>query len=212
MQTSLRLFISLCGGATVAFSLLWLMQWMLLQDTSQRGVQNLRPVMEFIRLKRDPEIRLRNRLLPPEPPPPEVPLPPRPEMVAMETTQPKIASPDINFKVPDFPLAMNGPYIGPVNQGSPDRDFMPVSRVPPQYPYRAERKGIEGWVKVSFLITENGSVQDVVLIDAEPEGIFDQAAMRAVLKWTFKPRIQNGKPLAVRAEQVVNFRLNRGRK
>ncbi|MCW8945301.1 MAG: energy transducer TonB [Sedimenticola sp.] len=211
MQASLRLFISLLGGAAVAFSLFWLMQWMLLQDASQRAVQNSRPVMEFVRLKRDPEIRLRNRVLPPEPPPPETPPPPRPEIVAMKTTNLKTLSPDMNFKVPDLPMALNGPYIGPVNQGPPDRDFMPVSRVPPQYPYRAERKGTEGWVKVSFLITENGSVQDVVLIDAEPEGIFEQAAMRAVLKWRFKPRIQNGKPMAVRAEQVVNFRLNRER-
>ena len=42
----------------------------------------------------------------------------------------------------------------------------------------------------------------------EPEGIFDRAAVRAVSKWKFKPRIVDGQPVAARAEQVVEFRLN----
>jgi protein TonB len=85
---------------------------------------------------------------------------------------------------------------------------MPVSRTPPQYPYQATRRHIEGWVRVSFLVTAAGDVEDVVLLESEPEGIFDRAALRAVSQWKFRPRIVDGRPVAARAEQVVEFRLN----
>ena len=47
----------------------------------------------------------------------------------------------------------------------------------------------------------------MVVIEAEPEGVFDNAAIRAVSRWRFKPRIENGKAVAVRAEQMVTFKL-----
>jgi protein TonB len=132
------------------------------------------------------------------------------EIQALDLPSPQIKAPNIAFSVPDLPLAFSGPYIGAVRQGPPDRDFIAISRVAPQYPYRAQRRGIEGWVRVSLLITEQGTVRDVVVVSAEPEGIFDQAAIKAVSKWKFKPRIQDGKPVSIRVEQVVNFTLGKG--
>jgi protein TonB len=202
-----RFLVSLLAGCAIAASLLWMMQWMLLRKTVELQAERERPVMEFVRLKRDSETRIRERLQPePEPEPEETP-PAKPTLQPLELGRPVVKAPAMKYRVPDLPLALAGPYIGPVRQGPPDRDFMAISRVPPQYPFRAQRRGIEGWVKVSLLITEQGVVQDVVVVESQPEGIFDQAATRAVMKWKFKPRIQDGKPVPVRAEQVVNFKL-----
>jgi protein TonB len=188
-------------------ALLWMMQWMLLRKDVSLQADRTRPVMEFVRLKRETETRLRERRqLEPEPEPEEIP-PAKPELQETPLARPRIRAPNIRFSVPQVPMALAGPYIGPVRQGPPDRDFMVISRIPPQYPYRAQRRGIEGWVKVSLLITEQGTVQDVVVVEAEPEGVFDNAAVQAVSKWKFKPRIERGKAVAVRAEQVVTFKL-----
>lgn len=202
-----RLLFSLLAGGVISGALLWVMQWMLLHKTLELQADRKRPVMEFVRLKRDSETRVRERMQPEPEPEPEAAPPAKPEMRPLELSRPVVRAPSMNYSVPDLPLSLDGPYIGPVRQGPPDRDFMAISRVPPQYPFRAQRRGIEGWVKVSLLITEQGTVQDVVVLESKPEGIFDQAAAKAVMKWKFKPRIQDGKAVPVRAEQVVNFKL-----
>ena len=204
-----RILFSLAGGFAIAFGLLWMMQWMLIQKPTQLQARQDRPVMEFVRLKRESETHVRQRQQPDPPPEDEEIPPPTPEMHALDLPSPQIRAPDIAFSVPDLPLAFSGPYIGAVRQGPPDRDFIAISQVTPQYPYRAQRRGLEGWVRVSLLITEQGTVQDVVVVAAEPEGIFDQAAIQAVSKWKFKPRIQDGKAVAVRVEQVVKFNLSK---
>jgi protein TonB len=203
-----RILFSLLAGGTIALALLWMMQWMLLHKDPSLQADRTRPVMEFVRLKRETETRLRERRqLEPEPEPEEIP-PPKPELQETPLTKPRIRAPNIRLSAPEVPLALTGPYIGPVRQGPPDRDFMVISRIPPRYPYRAQRRGLEGWVKVSLLITDQGTVQDVVVVEAEPEGVFDNAAIRAVSRWKFKPRIENGRAVAVRAEQVVTFKLD----
>ena len=202
-----RLIVSAIGGTLAAAGLLWSMQWLVMREGAQAQAARERPVMEFVRLQREPETKLRKRELPEQPPPPEEMQPAIPEMPPMAVARPVVRAPDMGFTVPSIPLNMAGPYIGPVRQGPPDRDFMVLSRLPPQYPYRAKRRGTEGWVKVSFEITAEGGVRDVVVIDADPPDVFDHEAIRAVSKWKFKPRIRDGKPVAARVEQLVDFRL-----
>jgi len=202
-----RYTISLAGGLFLALMLLWGMQRLISQESPELKVSRDSPVIEFVRLKRDSDTRIKERMRPEEPPPKQ-PKPPQAPKLEVEAAKPDPLVPDILMPDANLRPSFDGPYIGPVMQGVMDRDFIAVSRTPPQYPYRAERKRIEGWVKVSFLITETGVVQDVVLIDAEPENVFDHAATRAVYKWKFKPRIVDGKPVAVRAEQIISFRLD----
>ena len=68
-------------------------------------------------------------------------------------------------------------------------------RVTPVYPPRAQEKGIEGWVVVEFTVTESGSVADASIVDASPKRIFNRAALRAIRKWKYKPKIVDGKPV-----------------
>ena len=110
----------------------------------------------------------------------------------------------------DVPLNFgDGPYLGPLAAVQADSGFIPLSQQPPQYPYKAAQRGIEGWVRVAFDVTASGSVENVEVIESNPPGVFDKAASRAVSRWRFKPRMQNGAAVPGRASQLVEFELNK---
>jgi protein TonB len=73
-----------------------------------------------------------------------------------------------------------------------DRDPLPIVRVDPDYPVRAIRGEIEGWVEVQFAVTATGAVRDVIIVDAHPKDIFDTAVIKAVERWRYNPKIDNG--------------------
>ena len=68
-------------------------------------------------------------------------------------------------------------------------DIVLLERVEPKFPTQAIREGISsGSVTVKFTVDTDGSVLNPVVIDAKPRrGIFDDAALRAVRNWKFKP-------------------------
>ena len=68
-------------------------------------------------------------------------------------------------------------------------------RVNPQYPIRAEERGIEGWVELEFTISEAGTVKEARVIAAKPRGVFDRSALRAIKKWKYNPKVEDGKPV-----------------
>ena len=61
-----------------------------------------------------------------------------------------------------------------------------VKQVAPKYPRGAERRNIEGHVVVGYNIGEDGKAVDIAVVEATPEGVFDDAAMKAVSKWKFE--------------------------
>jgi TonB family protein len=82
-----------------------------------------------------------------------------------------------------------------------------VATEQPEYPVEAARKRQEGWVDLEFTIKPDGSVQDAVIRNAQPAGVFDQAAVKAVQKWRFKPVLREGKAVEQRARIRVRFSL-----
>ena len=80
-------------------------------------------------------------------------------------------------------------------------------RIQPQYPRRAAIAKIEGFVTIEFTITATGSVTNPKVVDAKPPRVFDRDAIRAILKWKFKPRVVDGRPVARRATQTLDFKL-----
>ena len=85
----------------------------------------------------------------------------------------------------------------------------PISMVNPIYPKLASSQGIEGWVKVEFIIQTDGTVADAVVVKSEPEGTFDDAALAAIEQWEFKAKIVNGIAVQQRAMQLLQFKLDR---
>ncbi len=86
-------------------------------------------------------------------------------------------------------------------------DLTPLTMLPPQYPPSALMRGTEGWVQISFQVSEEGFVEDPQVIDAKPRGVFDEAAKTAALRWRFRPVLDAGVPVAVRAYMTIDFNL-----
>lgn len=59
--------------------------------------------------------------------------------------------------------------------------------VDPEYPQQAREAGVEGWVSLVYDVAADGSVSDVEVVAAEPEGVFDTAALEAVRRWRYRP-------------------------
>ncbi len=67
------------------------------------------------------------------------------------------------------------------------REPMAAHAVQPSYPERALLRGIEGSVRLSYYVDEDGRVRDVRVEQSSPPSVFDSAAMAALRKWRFVP-------------------------
>jgi protein TonB len=91
-----------------------------------------------------------------------------------------------------------------------DRDVIPLVRIAPDYPPRALSRGLEGWVQVRFTITATGTVKDPVVVNAEPKNIFDEAALKAISRWRYNPRVEGGVAVErVGVETIIRFQLDK---
>jgi len=84
-----------------------------------------------------------------------------------------------------------------------------VHKVNPTYPFRAKRRGVEGKVIVRFLVDKQGRVSECSVVQAEPEGVFEESALKAVTKWRFKPGMKDKKPVSTWVQVPIRFELFR---
>ena len=80
--------------------------------------------------------------------------------------------------------------------------------VPPLYPKEAKAKGLEGTVVLKCLITRTGTVSNLHVVSST-NPIFNEAALRAVHEWHYKPYWHNGRPVNVRTTIHVVFSLGK---
>ena len=154
----------------------------------------------------------RSRRIPKKPPPPKNP-PAPPKMQIARVDQQVSNMPSMNMPSLDVPLVGgDGMFIG--NFGLVDKtgegDIIPIVVIRPMYPRDAAMAGLEGWVKVEFTITAIGTVKNPRVIEAKPARVFNREAIRAILKWKFKPRVVDGVAVDRRATQVIDFSLEPG--
>lgn len=190
----------LAGGVT--FFLFFLMQYLIHYDLRKGQEEVLGQVIDIARVNRETDT-LQKRRKPKQRQAQQQP-PPPPMNLARNTKPSNNMNMGPMFYVPNFRMA-GGPGVG----GAPsDADVMPIVRVPPTYPARAQERGIEGWVLLEFSISKAGTVQNPMVVDADPPNIFNRAAMRAVLKWKYKPKIEDGVPVERHGVQtVISFEL-----
>ncbi len=68
-------------------------------------------------------------------------------------------------------------------------------------------RGIEGEVQVQFLVTAQGTVQDIEILAAEPEKVFEKSVIDCVSRWRFQPGRVQGIPVAALAQTTIRFQL-----
>jgi protein TonB len=89
-----------------------------------------------------------------------------------------------------------------------DGDATPIVQTKPEYPPRELARGTEGWVRVQFAVTTIGTVRDAVVVASEPDAVFDQAALKAIARWRYNPRVENGEAVErVGVQAIIRFTL-----
>ena len=171
--------------------------------TKKKDIDGL---IEFIRTKPSAFLDEKKRKLP-EKKPKQI-KPPKMKMLSSVLSNQKKINP--NMDMPDIKsiLRSGGPAIGGPGGGVMGSGVAPLIRIEPQYPRKAAMQGIEGWVILQFNITPAGTVRDVQVLDSKPPRIFDRAAVKALLKWKYRPKVEEGKPVEQKGEKVqLDFKL-----
>ncbi|OGV65003.1 MAG: hypothetical protein A3K18_32950 [Lentisphaerae bacterium RIFOXYA12_64_32] len=99
------------------------------------------------------------------------------------------------------------PAVSVFEEGDLDTQPRPILQTPPVYPYSARTRNLEGYVEVRFVVTIDGRVEDVEVVDMVPDSTFVEAAKRAVTRWRFEPGVKDGKKVPARMQVKVRFEL-----
>ncbi len=76
----------------------------------------------------------------------------------------------------------------------------------PEYDDAARKAKLSGTVLLSIVVTKEGLTRDVKVVKSLSKGL-DQKAIEAVSRWTFKPAIKDGEPVAVQLKVETSFRI-----
>jgi protein TonB len=101
-------------------------------------------------------------------------------------------------------VARAAPITAPEPKVIPESRLKRTSFAPPVYPDRARERATEGWVDLEFTVATDGTTTNIVVRAAEPEGTFDNAAVSAVRRWRYEPRVAEQ-----RVEARLRFRLSK---
>ena len=195
----------ICTGVTALLHVLIFT----LFPTFKADGRKIERVQHVIEIQQLPETRQIKR--PPPPPRPAVPVETEsddvPDDVTIETTD--LAFDDTTIDLPPPPPPGSGDDKAVEEEII---EFWAVEKTPeiaksvaPEYPEVARKAGLEGTVFVEFTVGRDGRVRDARVLRG-PQ-IFHEAALAAVVKFVFKPALQNDKPVTVRMTQPIRFRL-----
>lgn len=185
-----RYIISIVVGSIVTISLLFVMQLLIVTGKQALTDPRERHKLEFVRVKRNENLNVED-VIPEKPPkPPETP----PETPPQDMDNVNPDAPTVNIAPPQ--VDTSGDIGGPGGMNIAEGDYLPIVRVAPVYPSRALSRGLEGFVDLSFTVTTAGTVKDPIVIQSTSK-LFERAAIRAVLKFKYKPRVKDGVPVEV---------------
>lgn len=205
----MKLIIAFLCSIMVTGSIFAVMNSMVTTDANMNKNLGEQTVIDFIRLKQDSESRVKERDKKEPPKPKKPPMPP--QQTAQQNTPMKQIAMRLPNITPDLSLA-NKSLLGDaqIGMGFGDGDVIPLVRMPAQYPSKAKRRNIEGFVKARLEINELGKVDSVEIIDSKPKGVFERSAIRALYKYKFKPQIIDGKPQPQTVTQTLDYVLDKG--
>ena len=196
LRSGMRYMIAGTLAVIMTFLLLWGMQKLIAGGNDAMTEPVKGNVLDFIRLKQDEVVAKKERkpqkpAKPKEPPPPMVTPP-------MQQANPNSQGVKSQFAAD---IQTDGALSGGLSLDSNDGDYLPIVKVAAVYPRRAQARGIEGFVVVEFVVTKTGAVKDPVVVSAQPEGVFERAALDAVVKFKYKPRVVDGVAMEVAGVQ-----------
>jgi protein TonB len=184
-----RLGVSLASGVVMTFALLWLMQYLIASGEKALTDTEDYKFADFVRIEREETVE-QKKPKPKKPPEPDQPPPdiPPPQMDNLDTT-----GTAINIGSVSVGTGLN---IGIGGFDNVDGEYLPIVKVAPIYPRRAQQRGLSGFCIISFTVTKLGTVADPQVIECS-SSLFERASVNAALKFKYKPRVVNGEPIDV---------------
>ncbi|MFK7977361.1 MAG: energy transducer TonB [Halioglobus sp.] len=190
-SSPLRLIIAALLAVPVAFGLFMIMHSLIDRDFENPETSTTK-VAEIIRPDEEIEVNLKvekpDKVEDPEEPPPEM--------------QP------LDFNIdPDIEVVNTAPTtavtveISSTGMSSGDGEYLPIVKVAPIYPRRAQTRGISGYCTVEYTVTTSGAIRDPVAVDCQPSGVFEKASVKAAQKFKYKPRVVDGEAIEVAGVQ-----------
>lgn len=189
-MNNLRIVIGAGLAAIVTLGLFYLMP--LLIEMAEKPLDD-KPAAKIADITM-PDREIESKLKEVKPDKPEDPEEPPPDLAPPEVDDVDI-NPDAVNMSPQLSSDIN---IGLGNGlGGADGEYLPIVKVAPMYPRRANSRGIEGYCTIEYTVTKNGSIKDPVAIDCQPKGYFERASIKAALKFKYKPRVIDGEAIDV---------------
>lgn len=212
--------LAILASFALNFSLFALMPWLIQSHPGKpESMDQLSPV-QVIRMKRpEPPVKKKEKIIPPKPEPREPPresqkpAPPKKDL----SIRPRLAF-ELNTRLPSLSTDLSIPLLDNVlvdvpvlkshyEIGELDAPLTALVKIPPIYPFRAKRRGIEGFVTLEFFVTEKGDVDDITIIESRPETVFDEAVRDCVSRWKFRSGTVEGIPVETRVRTTIRFEL-----
>ena len=183
----IRLFIGGLLAIPVAGGLFFIMQYLIASADPQIDTEKRTKLADIHMPEREIETNIEqkpDKIDDPEEPPPDLDTPD----VDM----------DMDVEVVNIaPQAQVDVSIGTGGGLTNDGEYLPIVKVAPIYPRRAQTRGISGYCIVEYTVTASGAIRDPVAVDCDPSGVFEKASVKASLKFKYKPRVVDGEAIEV---------------
>lgn len=190
-SNAVRMIVAALFAIPVAFGLFAIMNKLIDRDFENPDIKN-RKVAEIVRPDEEIEVNVKQdkpeKVEDPEQPPPEM--------------QPLEFDMDMDVDVINTaPTARVDVSISSSGMSSGDGEYLPIVKVAPIYPRRAQTRGISGYCIVEYIVTTTGAIREPVAVDCQPSGVFESASVKAAAKFKYKPRVVDGEPIEVAGVQ-----------
>jgi len=121
------------------------------------------------------------------------------QMIVPATVTPQEPAKEVAEPVPEEPASYEQAQV----------DSIPavISKDKPDYPYRARRMNVTGFVEIRFLVNKNGRVEELEILQEKPAGTFDESVRKTVMGWRFNPGIKSNRSVATWMTTTINFEL-----
>ncbi|ASU22268.1 energy transducer TonB [Vibrio qinghaiensis] len=202
-----RLLLALPIAGAISLALFSFMAWMV-DNGNQRAVKPTQALrFNMVMMEQEHDLQRRQRSVPE---PLKLPEPPPQAQVTQSQTTATAATSLTSLPALGLDTVLNGVAISAPTFGDfgSNQQAMPLYRVEPVYPSRALKRGVEGFVTLSFTIDTTGKAVDINIVDANPKRMFEREAMQALKKWKYQPQIVDGKAIEQPGQTVtVEFKI-----
>ena len=206
MSSLVRTLIGVCAAVPIALGLFFLMNSLIDRQFEQDEIK-AQKVAEIVvpdkEIETNRKEELPEKVEDPDEPPPDM------EPLDFDT--------DLDMSTANMaPAVAVNVSINASGLSSGDGEYLPIVKVAPIYPRRAQTRGITGYCIVTYTVTTTGAIRDPYVeneSDCSPKGIFERASLKAAAKFKYKPRVVDGQAIEVAGVQnKFTYELEGGRR